>query len=90
MSCPSCAFFGLPCDAPELEEEEDWAGVGCRSLLGGSVDEDGTRSEEGGAGGGAVVEGSGLKEAGPSISATSSLLDSGVSLTAFGCKILGS
>lgn len=54
------------------------------------MDEDDTKSEEGGAGGGAVVEGSGLKEAGPSISATSSLLDSGVSLTAFGCKILGS
>ena len=73
MSCPSCVFLGLPWDdaGPVGAAVE----AGCSSLEAGAgalV----VRSE--------VMPDSGLKDAGPSTSVTSNLLDSGVSLTALG------
>lgn len=73
ISCPSCVFLGLPWDAAEPVEAALEAG--CRSLEAGA-DVLVFRSE--------LMADSGLKDAGPSTSATSSLLDSGVSLTALG------
>ncbi|MPC21326.1 hypothetical protein E2C01_014310 [Portunus trituberculatus] len=73
MSCPSCVFLGLPWDAAGPVGAVE--GAGCKSPEAGAGALE-VRSE--------VMADSGLKDAGPSTSATSSLFDSGVSRTALG------
>lgn len=77
ISWPSWFFLGLACVGPGAEEA-----AGCEGCSSPAAIVEVMSAE--------VKAGSGLKEAGPSPSVTSSLFDSGVNLTALGCSILGS
>lgn len=77
ISWPSWFFLGLACVGPGADEAAGCEGCSSPAAIVEVISVE-------------VKAGSGLKEAGPSPSVTSSLFDSGVNLTALGCSILGS